>query len=299
MSTATTSDPLVVNTRDGACWERRAVTSDGHGLYAAAGSCKCPEFLLVPLSELAEHGIVGTADALPVPEDDDRAKATWGRGEDGRPLLPMGAHWTDVPELVDRTVAGIQSRLDQAAHPGHWHLALASEGRPPGTIRTNVNGYPRTVGQFTNVRPADLDLVLHAHADLSWCLEMIAKFRTQVAELEAERHTTNEALSDAAEALRERDARIAELEAAQGTVFRSGYVGDAIPLGLYDNEAAAREHCEAFLRRESPTAFSDWLKDEEDGVAELLVTVDGEDVETGYSVTVLEVASEYDEEVGE
>lgn len=39
--------------------------------------------------------------------------------------------------------------------------------------------------------------------------------RARVAELEAERHSTNEALSDAAEALREQRDRIAELEAAQ------------------------------------------------------------------------------------
>lgn len=62
-----THDPRFVNTMNGACWERRAVTSLGRGLYAAAGSCKCPEFLLVPLSELAELGITGSADALPMP----------------------------------------------------------------------------------------------------------------------------------------------------------------------------------------------------------------------------------------
>lgn len=61
-----TKDPLVVNTRD-ACWVRRAVTTDGHGLYAVEGSCRCPEFLLTPLSELAGLGIVGTASALPMP----------------------------------------------------------------------------------------------------------------------------------------------------------------------------------------------------------------------------------------
>ena len=51
---------------------------------------------------------------------------------------------------------------------------------------------------------ADLDLVLHAHDDLSWCLEMVAKFRARVAELEAERHSTNEALDDAVQELRAR-----------------------------------------------------------------------------------------------
>ncbi|MEU9792943.1 hypothetical protein AB0E27_20335 [Streptomyces sparsogenes] len=116
--------------------------------------------------------------------DNDGAKAPWGRAEDGRPYLPAGAHWTDVPELVDRTVAGIQARVDQA-QPGHWYTAPATEtGLAPGTVRTRVDGYPRTVGQFTNVLPADLELILHAHDDLSWCLAMLAKFRARVAELE-------------------------------------------------------------------------------------------------------------------
>lgn len=67
MSAPTTHDPLVVNTRDGAVWQRRAVMADGRGLYAVAGACACPEYLMATLSELAEHGIVGSADALPVP----------------------------------------------------------------------------------------------------------------------------------------------------------------------------------------------------------------------------------------
>ncbi|MFI0768568.1 hypothetical protein ACH4TQ_27330 [Streptomyces sp. NPDC021218] len=115
--------------------------------------------------------------------NNDGAKAPWGRAEDGRPYLPEGAHWTDVPELVDRTVAGIQARVDQA-QPGHWYTAPATEtGLAPGTVRTRVDGYPRTVGQFTNVLPADLELILHAYDDLGWCLEMLAKFRARVAEL--------------------------------------------------------------------------------------------------------------------
>ncbi|MFF4479508.1 hypothetical protein ACFY1A_21160 [Streptomyces sp. NPDC001520] len=134
--------------------------------------------------------------------NNDGAKAPWGRAEDGRPYLPEGAHWTDVPELVDRTVAGIQARVDQA-QPGHWYTAPATEtGLAPGTVRTRVDGYPRTVGQFTNVLPADLELILHAYDDLGWCLEMLAKVRARVAELEAERHTTNEALAELTESTR-------------------------------------------------------------------------------------------------
>jgi hypothetical protein len=67
MSAPMTRDPLVVNTKDGAVWQRRAVTRDGHGLYAVTGSCNCPEYLMATLAELAEHGIAGSADVLPMP----------------------------------------------------------------------------------------------------------------------------------------------------------------------------------------------------------------------------------------
>lgn len=200
MNAPTTHDPATVTTRDGMSWVRRAVTQDGRGLYAPEGVCSCPEFVMATLVELAEHGIKGrdpVADAvavmgaLPVPVGPkspvgaDRAKAPWGRGEDGRPLLPLGAHWTDIPELVDRTVASIRARVDQA-QPGHWYVASATETwRAPGTVRTRVDGYPRTVGQCTNMLPADLELVLHAHDDLTWCLDMVAKLRARVAELES------------------------------------------------------------------------------------------------------------------
>jgi hypothetical protein len=91
------------------------------------------------------------------------------------------------------------------AQSGHWYMASDTEAwRPAGTVRTNVDGYQRTVGRVTNMGSADLDLVLHAHDDLSWCLDMVAKFRARIAELEAERHETNESLDDAAQELRAR-----------------------------------------------------------------------------------------------
>ncbi|MER8219741.1 hypothetical protein ABTZ58_03905 [Streptomyces sp. NPDC094143] len=64
------SAPLVVNTKDGVCWTRRAVTSGGIALYAPESVKTCPNFVmatLAELAELAEHGIAGSADALPVP----------------------------------------------------------------------------------------------------------------------------------------------------------------------------------------------------------------------------------------
>jgi hypothetical protein len=145
---------------------------------------------------LGAAGLLTDPKPQPVPVDADSAKAPWGRDEDGRPFLPMGAHWTDIPELVDREVASIRARVDQA-QPGNWYVGPATETwRAPGTVRTQYDGYNRTVGVFTNVRAADLDLVLHAHSDLGWCLDMIDKLRERVAELEAERHTTNDALAE-------------------------------------------------------------------------------------------------------
>ncbi len=61
------SAPLVVNTRDNTTWVLHTVTRAGLALYAVAGACACPSYLLATLSELAEHGIVGSADALPMP----------------------------------------------------------------------------------------------------------------------------------------------------------------------------------------------------------------------------------------
>lgn len=125
--------------------------------------------------------------------------------------------------------------------------------------------------------------------------------RARIAELEAQREADHKTWQhDLAAARGEREAtaaRVAGLEAAQGTVFRASH--DSIVMGLYTTADAAREHCEVFLRRESPTAYFGWIEDEEDGVAELVVTVNGEELETGYTVTPLEVASEYDEEADE
>lgn len=61
------SAPLVVNTRDGACWLRCAVTRDGAALYAMEGAGAHPYPLMATEADLAEMGIVGSADVLPVP----------------------------------------------------------------------------------------------------------------------------------------------------------------------------------------------------------------------------------------
>ncbi|MGW4043038.1 hypothetical protein [Streptomyces sp. NPDC004721] len=102
-------------------------------------------------------------------------------------------------------------------------------------------------------------------------------------------------------------ARVAELEAAQGTVFRAAH--DSIVMGLYTTAAEARKHCETELRREyaESTKVSLWWREDEDtvdqpedGEGELFAHVTprgfdcGRTWRTGYVVTPLEVASAYD-----
>jgi hypothetical protein len=76
------------------------------------------------------------------------------------------------------------------------------------------------------------------------------------------------------------------------TVFRVEY--ESFVFGVYTTSAAAREHCETVMRVEMPSAVLDWIEDEEDGVAELVATIDGDEQTTGYLVTALAVAAEYD-----
>lgn len=85
------------------------------------------------------------------------------------------------------------------------------------------------------------------------------------------------------------------------TVYRASH--DSIVMGLYITAAAARAHCETAERRSWPTGTSlafDWVEDEEDGIAELVVVAgQNEESTTDYVVTALTVASKYDEEADE
>ncbi|MDJ0460645.1 hypothetical protein [Streptomyces sp. H27-C3] len=85
-------------------------------------------------------------------------------------------------------------------------------------------------------------------------------------------------------------------------VYRAGYQGDLIPLGLYTTTDAARAHCEAQLSAEYPahvTVIHDWIGDDSDPLEpfELVAEIDGATEQpTGYVVTPLLVAAEYDAE---
>lgn len=82
-------------------------------------------------------------------------------------------------------------------------------------------------------------------------------------------------------------------------VYRAAH--DAIGVGLYDTAKEARRHCEDLVSREYPadvTVTFDWLADAEYGdlaAADLVVQISGgNEDETGYIVTPLEVATAYD-----
>lgn len=102
---------------------------------------------------------------------------------------------------------------------------------------------------------------------------------------------------DATSELEKLRARVAELEAAPLTVYRAAH--DSIPMGLYRTAEAAREHCEDMVRCENPPGVDlvfDWIGDDDDPEEprELVVQVDGREDVTGYYVTALTVAAEYD-----
>jgi hypothetical protein len=118
------------------------------------------------------------------------------------------------------------------------------------------------------------------------------ELRARVEQLLAERHSTNEALSDTTVALHER-------ETAPLTVYRASH--DSIVMGLYTTREAARAHCEAEERRSwvtgSVITFA-WVPDNSDPMSPEEMSVfagQNEESVTGYVVTPLEVACEYDE----
>lgn len=141
----------------------------------------------------------------------------------------------------------------------------------------------------------------------------LERLRGQVAELLEERASTNEALTEACEALRKDRDRIAELESAHPVMFRAAH--DSIVIGYYTSAAEARKHCEAYVRREhaKTTELQLWWREDEDtldqpefGEAELIertkstiVPGPGMTRPTGYVVTPIEVSAQFDAEADE
>lgn len=111
------SAPLVVNTKDGMCWTRRTVTSSGIALYAPEGVCSCPEFVMATLPELAELGIAGSADVLPMPAGPEPQAES----------LPLSV----VVELND-----LHTRLAGMANPPREVFLALYEGAEPELFTT-------------------------------------------------------------------------------------------------------------------------------------------------------------------
>lgn len=182
MSAPTTHDPLVVNTMDGAVWQRRAVTSDGRGLYAVTGSCSCPEYLMATLAELAAHGIAGQTDALPMPV--------------GQALLVLSEQQIEALAAAGNRVVNdaVHERLCMC---DTWPESCLSSG--------NFHMGDWDMSGLESALPAVLALWEQMRGG-----EML-RLQARIAELESERHSTNEALDDAVQALRERPDGITRL----------------------------------------------------------------------------------------
>ena len=186
MSAPTSSAPLVVNTRDGACWTRRVVTSSGVALYAPEAVVTCPGFVMATLPELAELGIVGRADVLPVPVGTQPQPVSSEQCAQIAELIGAAKPATDG--LLLEMAQQIRDRREHdhsAAGDWDWYCLNAS-------------------GWLGDKAPTVLRRLLDAEA--------------RVFELEAERHSTNESLSEAAEQLRVDRDRIAELEKREAAV---------------------------------------------------------------------------------
>lgn len=104
------SAPLVVNTRDGMCWTRRTVTSSGIALYAPEAVRTCPRFVMATLAELAERGITGSADVLPVPVGPEPSTGGYPPALPWARLLDAGNLYDFLGELADAAIRLLDGR---------------------------------------------------------------------------------------------------------------------------------------------------------------------------------------------
>jgi len=151
-------DPLVVNTQDGSCWLRQAVTRGGKGLYALAGTVSgAPDMVLSTMADLAEHGLASVAFALPMPVGPaPQAPATDGIT---RRFAPTQALREDEPaEDVSPQVAKLRSLLDgqRAALEDRHDGPLAHTYRVPRDLEYTPNTVAHVVAYRDPHRPQTL-----------------------------------------------------------------------------------------------------------------------------------------------
>jgi hypothetical protein len=101
------SAPLVVNTTDGTVWTRREGTRGGEALYAPEKCGTCPQFVMVTMTELAELGIAGSADVLPMPVGTEP--------QANEPFVPQTerSHWAAIADALNAAeAAGMSVGID-------------------------------------------------------------------------------------------------------------------------------------------------------------------------------------------
>jgi hypothetical protein len=232
------------------------VTREGHGLFALAGSVAgVPDGVLVSLSELAVHGIVGSADVLPMPVGPELQPLSLSHEEEIRSLdllsimsdrvaPTISGHLAALLGEIDRLRAQRDRRRERLVALQNDALNMRGSLSPNGeerkvpfplgeTLTPAVDwlivrvaeletGYVAPSPSCTRCYGADAARFVAQGGASAACPvcepSEIEQLRARIAELEAERHSTNEALDDAVQALRERDEQVRLLHTERGDV---------------------------------------------------------------------------------
>jgi hypothetical protein len=275
-----THDPVVVSTQDGSSWVRRALTRDGHGLYALAGSAAgAPNAVLATIPELAaDHGLRGMAFALP---------------------MPVGPEPRTLDQVEDELTGANLSLHEEQLETARLRLALASAQRGRRQQRDQAAAL-REERHSTNESVSDAAVWMRHDRDRIDELERaVVEARAALGSLCYDLDDPGTAALGALYLLQQATIGTAmQPGEAVPTMFRASH--DSIAMGLYTTAAAAREHCETVLRREvGEEALLGWVPDDGSKLAAEELCI-GEDVEcSGYVVMPLEIASAYDPDADE
>jgi hypothetical protein len=226
---------------------------------------------MATLAELAEHGIQGQADVLPVPVGPE----------------PLGLTSEREREIGTLDLLAMMPEKSAVVVSGHLAALLAE-----------VRGLRARVAELEAQRERRRVRLVALQND---ALNMRGSL-SPTGEDRKVPFPLGETLTPAVEWL---IARVTELEAAPRQVFRASH--DSIVMGLYTTREAAQEHCEAKVRQEEPAGsirHLSWSADDIGDQAEYELHITPAETGglirgTGYVVTPLTVASEYDAEADE
>lgn len=199
------------------------MTAAGVALYALAGSCNCPEYLMASESELAAQGIAGTADVLPMPVGPE-------------PLALSVERLNEITARAEAATAGPWCT-------DSWEIYQGTEYQPG--ISQWIGETCRGTSSPEQDR-ADAEFVAAARADVP---ALVAEVRR----LLAERHSTNESLDEAIQALREKEQReavVAGFVAARAeyiTALRNCHGDNTSDYDRWQGHAAARRQLAELL----------------------------------------------------